>query len=103
MRIRGIVSVDFLYTYCFIEILDADGLCGGILTEPNVTLSSPDRDFNNRYDAESDCHWILAAPDDKVIQLVFEHVNMEGIFEESCYYDNVLVRKTAKFLLEKRH
>lgn len=68
---------------------DGDLLCGGILTEPNGRVQSPDPDNDGLYEADVHCYWIVIAPEGKIIELNFTFVSLWSY--EICYGDSVRV------------
>ncbi|KAM5338742.1 cubilin [Glossophaga mutica] len=66
--------------------------CGGYLTGPDQTFTSPDSDSNGRYDRNLNCIWFIIAPVNKVIKLTFSTFTLEAASTmRRCIYDYVKV------------
>ncbi|KAL3836256.1 hypothetical protein ACJMK2_021695 [Sinanodonta woodiana] len=57
--------------------------CGGTLTNPFGTISSPN--YPNNYDHNDACSWLIMAPEGTQIRIDFHELNMER--HPSCNYD----------------
>ncbi|XP_049633697.1 cubilin [Suncus etruscus] len=66
--------------------------CGGFLTAPNQTFSSPSTQASGHYDKNLNCLWYLMAPENKRIKLTFQTFALEAATTlQRCAYDFVRV------------
>lgn len=65
--------------------------CGGILTHPNGTISTPN--YPNGYPLNLQCNWTIQAPPGYNIEINFQEVDLETSSE--CSYDFIKVRLDA--------
>uniref|UniRef100_A0A182Y0Z6 Cubilin n=1 Tax=Anopheles stephensi TaxID=30069 RepID=A0A182Y0Z6_ANOST len=67
--------------------------CGGLLTKPYGTFSSPN--YPNQYPKETECHWTIRAPPGKRIDLMVEDFHMET--NDQCRFDGLQIANDANF------
>ncbi|XP_055528454.1 cubilin homolog [Wyeomyia smithii] len=67
--------------------------CGGILTRPSGTFSSPN--YPKEYPINTQCHWTLSMPPGNVIELTVSNFNMES--SGNCRYDGLSISNTEDF------
>ncbi|XP_068942361.1 cubilin [Petaurus breviceps papuanus] len=65
--------------------------CGGYLTNASSAFGSPDADADGKYDKNLNCVWIITAPVNKVIHLIFATFSLEARSFQGCRYDYVKV------------
>ncbi|XP_069067650.1 cubilin [Pleurodeles waltl] len=63
--------------------------CGGYLTNPSGSLSSPDANRDGKYDKNLNCVWNIVAPVNKQINFTFSAFVLEAASRDSCVYDYV--------------
>ncbi|XP_061178089.1 cubilin-like [Saccostrea echinata] len=81
MRFRtdnSIVDQGFLLTYTYTD-------CGGILTQDNGEIVSPNFPFN--YNHSDACAWLILAPEGSRIQVTFKNFSLEN--HPRCIFDYV--------------
>ena len=61
-----------------------------MLSLESEEVKSVDSDGDGEYDKNSHCVWVIVAPDDKSIELVFYEFDIEE--EDFCGFDYVEVR-----------
>ena len=64
--------------------------CGGFLTSDTGWISSPDHDFDGKYDHNVDCWWNITAGANDVIKFKFQLLQIAGSFR--CVDDIVEVK-----------
>ena len=71
-----------------------DEACGGIVTEAEGLIKSPDRNSDGRYeDKEHMCVWAVVAPLGHRIELDFHHFDLEDA--AFCAFDFVEVSEST--------
>ena len=66
--------------------------CGGDLpANPSGEINNPDVDGDSKYDHNSECFWTITAEMNKVIEIQFYYIEMEGWNDLPCLYDYVQV------------
>uniref|UniRef100_A0A6A7FUH2 Cubilin n=1 Tax=Hirondellea gigas TaxID=1518452 RepID=A0A6A7FUH2_9CRUS len=78
----SVANRGFLAHYTTIDIR-----CGGVLRDAFGSISSPNSP--DRYPGNSDCTWVIEAPQDHVIQLAWQMFVLES--HENCFFDYVEV------------
>ncbi|XP_052697133.1 cubilin-like isoform X2 [Crassostrea angulata] len=81
MRFRTDVSIvdrGFALTYAYTD-------CGGVLTEDNGEILSPN--FPNNYNHSDACAWLILAPEGAKIQVTFKNFSLEN--HPRCNFDYV--------------
>uniref|UniRef100_UPI00398F64EE cubilin n=1 Tax=Pristiophorus japonicus TaxID=55135 RepID=UPI00398F64EE len=75
----------------YVETLGSNQGCGGYLTGTSGTFSSPDVDFNGKYEKNLDCLWYIFVPLNKIINMTFTVFLLEDTPNEVCTSDSVSI------------
>ncbi|XP_067863171.1 cubilin [Heptranchias perlo] len=91
-----VLKTNFFNTYegwraSYMETLGSNQGCGGYLTGTSGTFSSPDVDFNGKYEKNLDCLWNIIVPLNKVINITFTVFLLEDKANGICAYDYVSI------------
>ncbi|XP_018416719.1 PREDICTED: embryonic protein UVS.2-like [Nanorana parkeri] len=68
-------------------VLDANNVCGGLLTNPQGVITSPN--FPNNYPIEAYCHWNISTT--SKVKITFTHFDVEGSMSSICAFDKLQV------------
>ncbi|XP_038652379.1 cubilin [Scyliorhinus canicula] len=65
--------------------------CGGFLTNATGTFSSPDIDFDGKYENNLDCLWYIVVPLNKIVNMTFTTFLLEDPSEGICTSDYISI------------
>ena len=71
--------------------------CGDIITNSTGWFSSPDISGNGEYEFGAECVWVIRVPDNKILHIQFDEIDIEeGLL---CSYDWLRVSNMPALLL----
>ena len=70
----------------------AERVCGGILNATSGFIVPPDLDGDGQYDSLLSCHWLIAAPYDKLIEFQVLYVDIKESQFEFCAEEALVVK-----------
>ncbi|KAK3103785.1 hypothetical protein FSP39_021891 [Pinctada imbricata] len=82
------------------EVIQTKKACGGVLTSPSGTITSPN--YPGSYDVNTECNWMIQGSAGSVITLTFHYFEVENDDKGMCHWDFLEIRKYGPHLPGQR-